>query len=184
MHLFMQSRTMLQPIIFSSNLQYFLFGQSIKAIFFHMGIGEQNIFGMKVFKICTKLTLNYRIQFYICAGRTYSAALVWSSCLRTTASWSPTPAPAPSSAVASRRAPASAWSVLKLTSGRIGSQYVRAVFSIVMALLDKPRGSEMLKTFVLKYCCQRGSDKDIPDICQFRDTTALFSPVNVHQKVC
>ena len=42
----------------------------------------------------------------------------------------------------------------------------------------------MLKTFVLKYCCQRGSDKDIPDICQFRDTTALFSPVNVHQKVC
>ena len=31
-------------------------------------------------------------------------------------------------------------------------QYVRAVFSIVMALLDKPRGSDMLKTFVLRYC--------------------------------
>ena len=34
-------------------------------------------------------------------------------------------------------------------------QYVRAVFSIVMALLDmlaKLIGSDMLKTFVLRYC--------------------------------
>ena len=36
-----------------------------------MGIGEQNIFGMKVFKICTKLTLNYRIQFYVQVGLTW-----------------------------------------------------------------------------------------------------------------